>query len=372
MPNWCSNTVYITGSATDAAALRALMTTSRSKFDFWAILPMPREIEQSESSSKAETAWQLKYGDWHDATHKYGPQHYPSREAAMQAAREADEWRPMVMATRDNPFPSIPARSFDDLADAVQELTIKYGHPDWHSWACANWGTKWSATDAGWMSAARAAKRDAHQVAYFGTAWSPAVPVVMALSERFPEVILRLTYDEPDMSFRGFVAAQAGEELASKHEVYDFYAEAVSLSHNLRECCRYRPLVYIGPGRGADGNGPAFDPSPWANPFASSNRTNREAVDLYLRWLLGQHDVLSLVPAGSHQRPSVDDIRAQLRGVTLLCDCHGGDDGCHGRVLMDFACGWDGDEENCDDDERDADGPASSDCVITPDCGVGE
>jgi len=39
---------------------------------------------------------------------------------------------------------------------------------------------------------------------------------------------------------------------------------------------------------------------------------------------------------------------------------------------MDFACGWDGDEENCDDDERDADGPASSDCVITPDCGVGE
>lgn len=141
MPNWCSNTLYITGSEFAAAALRSLMTTAKSKFDFRAIVPMPDEIEQSESSSIAERAWQLKYGDWHDATHKYGPAHYPSREAAMQAAREADEWRPMVMGTPENPFPRIPVRSLDELADTVQQLIVKHGHPDWYSWACAHWGT---------------------------------------------------------------------------------------------------------------------------------------------------------------------------------------------------------------------------------------
>jgi hypothetical protein len=186
---------------------------------------MPEEIEQSESSSKADTAWQLKYGDWHNATPDYGPEHYPSREAAMQAAREADDWRPMVIGTRENPFPMIPARSFDELADAVQKLIIKYGHADWYSWACANWGTKWAATDAGWVPPADASNSESHQVAYFDTAWGPPIPIITALSERFPAAILRLTYCEPYGGFRGFITFEAGTVMASKDERYDMRQE---------------------------------------------------------------------------------------------------------------------------------------------------
>lgn len=366
MPNWCSNTLYITESEVEATALRSLMTTASSKFDFHAIVPMPHEIEQSESSSKAETAWQLKYGDWHDATHRYGPEHYPTREAAIQAAREADEWRPMVIGTRDNPFPVMPPRSFDQLADAVQELIVKYGHPDWYSWACDHWGTKWSACRAGWMASARAAKREAHQVAYFDTAWGPPIPIIAALSQRFPNAIVRLTYCEPDGGFRGFTTFQAGAEIASKHERYDMYEESVGLSHDMKDRSHYWPVVYIGPGRPADEDGPAFAPSPWSNPFADGDRDRRESCDLFRRWLLGEKEVVALLPLREHERPSLDDIRQKLVGTTLLCDCRRGDDGCHGHVLMDLALGRDDEDDNYEDDERDPDDFAACDVMANP------
>ncbi len=366
MPNWCNNTFYVSGCETEAAELRSLMTTGKSKFDFRAIVPMPDEIERSESSSKADEAWQLKYGDWSDRIQKYGPEHYPSREAAMQAAREADDWRPMAIGTRDNPFPVIPARSFDELADAVQELIVKYGHANWYSWACDNWGTKRSAVYAGWMSSARAANRESHQVAYFDTAWGPPVPILAALSERFPATILRLTYCEPEGGFRGFVTCEAGAEIASKHEHYDVYEESVCLSHDIRDSRDTGRVIYIGPGKQADARGPAFARSRWANPFADGDRDSRESCDLFRRWLLGEGEAIALLHSREYERPSLNDIREHLLGTTLLCDCRKGDGGCHGHVLMDLVFGRDGEKENCEDDERDADRPMLSDLTIDP------
>ena len=366
MPNWCSNTFYVTGCETEAAKLRSLMTTTTSKFDFRAVVPMPPEIERSESSSKADLAWRLKYGDWHEVKDGFGPDSFSSREDAIEAARAVDRWRPMVMGTRDNPFPVIPARSFDELADAVQELIVKYGHADWYSWACANWGTKWSAVRAGWMSPARAASRESHQVAYFDTAWGPPIPVIAALSQRFPATILRVTYCEPDGGFRGFVTCEAGAEIASKHEHYDVYEESVCLSHDIRNSRDTRRVIYIGPGRRADARGPAFARSRWANPFADGDRDSRESCDLFRRWLLGEREAIALLHSREYERPSLDDIREQLLGTTLLCDCRKGDGGCHGHVLMDLVFGRDGEKENYEDDERDPDDFAASDLTIAP------
>jgi len=219
MPNWCNNTLYITGAAVEATVIRTLMTTSKSRFDFNAIVPMPDEIEKSEPSFPAEIAWQLKYGDWRDATVAYCLGCFPSREAAMQAAREADYWVSTAAHARDNLVPATPTRSVDELADSVQGLIIKYGHADWYSWACANWGSKWAAVDASWMSPARAAKQEAHQVVCFNTAWGPPIPVITKLSKHFPSVILRLAYYGDE--FDGFVAFQAGVTIACKNDDYE-------------------------------------------------------------------------------------------------------------------------------------------------------
>ena len=352
MPNWCENVLYVTGAAAEAASLRSFMTTRRSKFDCHAIIPMPTEIEQSPMSSLSNNAWMLKYGNWRAVRQGHSPQYFVTREAAIHAARASDEWGPVHITSQDELLPFCQRHSFDELADAIQERIIKYGHVDEDSWACACWGTNRLASDAGWMSSSRAAKRNAHQVAYFQTAWSPPFPVVMSLSARFPNVILRLEYCEPGCGFRGYLSAQTGDVTAYRQEDYDWEADGVSLSHDLRHSGDGRKPVYVGPGRTADANGPAFPKSVWANPFATSDRTGAEAVDLHLRWLLGEAEVVALLPPEAHQRPSLKDIQEQLRGMALLCDCGRGKHACHGATLMRFATGWDCVYEDCDEDEQ--------------------
>jgi len=65
----------------------------------------------------------------------------------------------------------------------------KYGHKDWYSWSCANWGTKWNAYS-----------QEDHGVnkITFDTAWSAPFPVIEKLSEMFPEVKIILRYADED------------------------------------------------------------------------------------------------------------------------------------------------------------------------------
>lgn len=108
-------------------------------------------------------------------------------------------------------------QEYDDTSVSNEERQLKYGHPDWYEWSCENWGSKWNSDRAEWLSTANSAEPELVQVAYFDTAWDPPFPVIFALSERFPALILRLSYFEPDMGFGGFVTVKAGEVLAD-HE----------------------------------------------------------------------------------------------------------------------------------------------------------
>jgi hypothetical protein len=71
-----------------------------------------------------------------------------------------------------------------------------------YEWCCDNWGTKWNS-----MGSAGASSVEHHKsgisVAYysFDTAWSPCVPVIRALAERFPELHFSIHYKEEGMGF---------------------------------------------------------------------------------------------------------------------------------------------------------------------------
>ena len=343
MPNWCDNTLYITGSALKAKALRTKMISEASKFDFNAIIAMPHELRGTESSSNCDTAWELKYGVWED-WHSYGPKDFATREEALEAARRNVDWG--RLSNRN--------LSFDELADRLQSLKVRHGHYSWYSWSVANWGTKWPAWRAGWMSPERALKRDAEQVAYFTTAWDPPIPVIDALSTRFKTLILRLAYQDIEGGVSGFFTIKNGKVLAEKHEEWNYEAEdGVGSVHRTHEPCE---VVYIGNGHGADSGWPAFPRSTWANPFATLDLTPTDAVKLYRRWLVGDADVNALLPPGVWKRPSRDEITDQLLGKTLLCDCDESvTEACPARVLADLVFGRDEGPENEDNDERDAD-----------------
>lgn len=366
MPNWIANTVYVTGDADTARELRAFITTPRSKFDFNAVLPMPDEIAGSESSSQAETAWKLKYGDWSDNSHDYGPGQFASREDALAAARAADAWRPMATSRPGAALPVVRPRSFDDLADAVQSLVLKHGFPDWHEWACATWGTKWSAVNAGWMGPARVAKRDAEQVAYFDTANDPPIKVILELSRRFPDVIVRLEFHESscDGGIEGFMSVQSGCVIAEKHGEWDAWNDSICTSHFFDRFGDQS--VYIGHGKSADENGPALPRSPWANPFALCDCSPEQAVDRYRRWLQGDAEVIKQLPRGEWPLPDVYSIRSSFIGKTIVCDC-GDDRGtgqCPAEVLVDLAFNREGERESLAADECDTPPAQSCDAVI--------
>ena len=68
----------------------------------------------------------------------------------------------------------------------------KYGHKDWYSWSCANWGTKWNAYS-----------QEDHglNVITFDTAWAAPFPVIEKLSEMFPKVEITMQFAEEDFGY---------------------------------------------------------------------------------------------------------------------------------------------------------------------------
>ena len=84
MPNWCENRVEIYGEPEEIAAIKELVTSNDSDFDFNKILPMPKALEDTTKGSN----------------------HVPS-----------------------------------------EELKEKYGFDNWYDWRIHNWGTKWNVDD---------------------------------------------------------------------------------------------------------------------------------------------------------------------------------------------------------------------------------
>jgi hypothetical protein len=78
---------------------------------------------------------------------------------------------------------------------------------DWYAWNIENWGTKWDACNDVQVD------HDGTIVSYsFDTAWAPPIPIVKALSERYPETTVELSYEE-EQGWGGEVAMRNGETL---------------------------------------------------------------------------------------------------------------------------------------------------------------
>jgi Ferredoxin-like domain in Api92-like protein len=74
-----------------------------------------------------------------------------------------------------------------------------------HDWCVTHWGTKWD-TDAPDIEIVN----EHHGCVRFGTAWSPPLPAVEALSRRLPRLELILDFGDPAMDFVGRLAGRGG------------------------------------------------------------------------------------------------------------------------------------------------------------------
>ena len=79
-----------------------------------------------------------------------------------------------------------------------------------YEWCIKHWGTKWNVSPEERIPVRVTLDRLVYE---FETAWSPPLPVVAALSAKFPDLEFRLCYCEPIMKFQGTYVTKSGKEI---------------------------------------------------------------------------------------------------------------------------------------------------------------
>lgn len=81
-------------------------------------------------------------------------------------------------------------------SDWAKEMREKYGFDNWYDWQIAHWGTKWDVN-------ADCEKTDNGFCITFESAWSPPTTAILTLAKEFSSLSFDLLYQESGMGFAG-------------------------------------------------------------------------------------------------------------------------------------------------------------------------
>lgn len=161
MPNHVRNIVTFTGTKEAVYKLRTETEGDSQEpvIDFNKIVPMPDSIRNTTSGNEAQKAKELVDKALKEEIGK---------EVALEYLHE---------------FLS------GDLGKYIKNY-LEYGFTDWYGWSCKHWGTKWNAYQQ--------AENSSDQIE-FNTAWSTPYQVMQKLSEKYPDVEIRVEYADEDL-----------------------------------------------------------------------------------------------------------------------------------------------------------------------------
>lgn len=170
MPNWCNNTVIVDGNKKEIQRFIKYVKNpfTKAPLSFQTILPMPRELERTQSPAVIVT--QEEYTKWRTQA-EFNPHH---GEQAMITQEMSDN------------------------------LKAKYGTDNWYDWKMANWGTKWEIGNDDITTIFE----DTHLSYNFDTAWSPPEGIYVELVKQFPTLIIDWHYSEEGMEMFGNLATE--------------------------------------------------------------------------------------------------------------------------------------------------------------------
>lgn len=169
MPNWCNNTLRLSGS--------------------------PKALADFES----------KYNSRQSFCSKEEPAIEPVKVGLLTAFLPT----PKELMDESAGPPSASSTSAD-------YLVAKYGCRDWYEWRIKYWGTKWDVMGSGELFG----HQSGTLFAAFESAWSPPIPGILAISKMFPDVQFDLCYEEPGCNFEGQFVALGGENIADLHRSF--------------------------------------------------------------------------------------------------------------------------------------------------------
>lgn len=180
MPNHVTTVLHAPKAVLDS------LKGEEGDFDFNTVIPFPEELNKLTAEFKV-----------------------------FETQAEVDTYQAEQEAQYKN-WPDFFAAQYEGKTHALTleqhtELVRKYGpHLDWYNWKIAHWGTKWGAYDT---------ERRDDETLKFETAWSFPEPVVVALSEKFPDTELVFEYADEDAGYNyGAVSYKGGELIDGGHE----------------------------------------------------------------------------------------------------------------------------------------------------------
>lgn len=132
-----------------------------------------------------------------------------------------------------------------ELGKKSCENLIKHGSCNWYEWSVKHWGTKWNAC------ATEIA--DNGKSILFETAWDPALPAVLELSKKHPEMKIAFLYSDEDIGNHVGYALMTDGKIDFEGTFLDQSADAYKLAFDLwgcREDYRYdtkkKTYVHVG------------------------------------------------------------------------------------------------------------------------------
>ena len=193
MPNWCSNTLTISGDAIEVLALMEKAASGEHVF----VGPFQGRIEGY---------------DWGDFT----PIQMEMLMRDDDLFRDKSDNRSVLSFHAFVPMPrEVMLAPYD--GNRLKEAAEKY--PEWFSrfpdlisgydWEHKNWGVKWGASEAYITDQGRTG--DCYSVFYdFNTAWGPPITFMDKLAALYPNLKFSLSYSEEGMGFGGDVEWRDG------------------------------------------------------------------------------------------------------------------------------------------------------------------
>jgi len=197
VPNWCSNDLYIYGKGRHEI-VTAIAGKDHAVIDFDKIIPMPTILSGTVKGSTENMAAVLL--GWETGSYML------DWDWVKEAGVTTLEGLKALLLKRDNTLLA--------TAETMKQARAETGYTNWYDWCVENWGTKWNAHDG---------SCEEHRTRFllqFDTAWSPPVPVIEALSEKYPKNKFSLRYYEAGMGYKGRFAVKGGQVLENYQGEY--------------------------------------------------------------------------------------------------------------------------------------------------------
>lgn len=226
IPNYIINQVRFSGDESRIAELMDFIKPDMNEssehsavIDFNKIIPMPESLNVDAGSMEVPclsailTAINPITDDFGEK--KLQPDEF--RETVNKVNAFYSHSKPNVMAANIN-------RKALEKGRIYLDNIMQYGAPTWYEWRVKTWGCKWEAGNQEAVSS---------DTIEFTTPWSAPVPVLQALSEKFPDITISSRWADEDIGVNTGEAEFKGGEISelTRFEVHS--KEAFELAAKL-------------------------------------------------------------------------------------------------------------------------------------------